>query len=76
MSREEIIKLDKVCFSYTENELLKDVTLSIYKDDFLGIVGPNGGGKTTLIKLILGQLIPKKGKIEVFGKEPKYGREL
>jgi zinc transport system ATP-binding protein len=75
MSREEIIKLDKVCFSYTEKELLKDVTLSIYRDDFLGIVGPNGGGKTTLIKLIIGQLIPKRGIIEVFGKEPKYGRE-
>jgi zinc transport system ATP-binding protein len=75
MARKEIIRLDKVSFSYNENELLKDVTLSIYNDDFLGIVGPNGGGKTTLLKLILGQLMPKQGKIEVFGKTPREGRE-
>ncbi len=59
MAREEIIKFDNVCFSYTKEDFLKNINLSIYKDDFLGVVGPNGGGKTTLLKLILGLLTPK-----------------
>ena len=72
--RKEIIKLEKVAFSYGKEEFLKDINLSIYEDDFLGIIGPNGGGKTTLLKLILGLLQPKKGKISVFGKSPKNAR--
>ncbi|MCD6229498.1 MAG: ABC transporter ATP-binding protein [Candidatus Diapherotrites archaeon] len=75
MVREEIIRLENVSFSYGQKEFLKDINLSIYKDDFLGIIGPNGGGKTTLLKLVLGLLKPKKGKIRVFGKTPKEGRE-
>ncbi len=75
MSREVIIKLDNVCFSYTKEDFLKNINLSIYKDDFLGIVGPNGGGKTTLLKLILGLLTPQKGIIIVFNKKHRQGRE-
>jgi zinc transport system ATP-binding protein len=74
MERKEIIKLEKVTFSYAKEEFLKDITLSIYEDDFLGIIGPNGGGKTTILKLILGLLEPKNGKISVFGKSPKKAR--
>jgi len=73
--RKEIIKLEKVNFSYEKEEFLKDITLPIYEDDFLGIIGPNGGGKTTLLKLILGLLTPKKGSITLFGKSPKEGRK-
>ena len=72
--RKEIVKLEKVNFSYGKEEFLNDITLPIYEDDFLGIIGPNGGGKTTLLKLILGLLKPKKGKIKVFGKTPKKAR--
>ncbi len=75
MARKEIIKLENVFFSYNNEEFLKNINLSIYEDDFLGIIGPNGGGKTSLLKLILGLLKPKKGKIQVFGKTPKEGRE-
>ncbi|MCK4650111.1 ABC transporter ATP-binding protein [Candidatus Pacearchaeota archaeon] len=75
MKRKEIIKLEDVSFSYTNEEFLKNINLSIYEDDFLGIIGPNGGGKTTLLKLILGLLNPKKGKISVFGDTPRVGRE-
>lgn len=75
MKRKEIIKLENVSFSYGNEEFLKDITLPIYEDDFLGIIGPNGGGKTTLLKLILGLLQPKKGKISVFGKTPRKARQ-
>lgn len=75
MERKEIIKLEKVSFSYDKNEFLRDITLPIYDDDFLGIIGPNGGGKTTLLKLILGVLQPQKGKITVLGKSPKETRK-
>ena len=74
MERKEIIKLDNISFSYNKDEFLKNINFSIYENDFVGIVGPNGGGKTTLLKLILGLLEPKKGKIYVFGKSPKNAR--
>ena len=52
------------------NRLLEDVDLLIKKGEFASIVGPNGGGKTTLLKLILGLIKPDKGKISIFGKTP------
>lgn len=50
--------------------VLEDVNLEIHKGEFVGIVGPNGGGKTTLLMTILGILNSTKGKIEVFGVNP------
>ncbi len=75
MNRKKIIKLENVSYGYDNKEFLKNINLSIYEDDFLGIIGPNGGGKTTLLKLILGLIKPKKGKITVFEKTPEKGRE-
>ncbi len=75
MKRKEILKISNVSFSYNKTELLKNINFSIYEDDFLGIIGPNGGGKTTLLKLILGLLKPKTGKITIFGKSPVKNRE-
>lgn len=75
MKRKEIVKLKHVSFSYTKEDFLQDVNLSIYEDDFLGIIGPNGGGKTTLLKLILGLLKPDKGNIRVFGTRPHKARK-
>ncbi len=74
MKRKEIIKLDNISFGYYREDFLKNINLSIYENDFVGIVGPNGGGKTTLLKLILGLLEPRKGKISLFGKSPKVAR--
>lgn len=74
MQREEIIKLENVSFSYNQTEFLKRINFTIYADDFLGIIGPNGGGKTTLLKLMLGLLEPNQGKISIFGKSPKQAR--
>lgn len=75
MGKKEIISLKGVSFSYGREELLRDVGLSVKEGEFVGIIGPNGGGKTTLLKLILGELEPDKGTIRVFGKVPKEGRK-
>jgi zinc transport system ATP-binding protein len=62
-----IIELNNVCFSYTNEEVIKDVSLQIHKGDYVGIIGPNGGGKSTLLKLMLGILKPEEGSIKLFG---------
>ena len=64
------IELQNVSFGYDQRTVLEDVTLRIEHNDFVGIVGPNGGGKTTLLKLILGLLLPRDGRIEVLGRLP------
>ncbi len=68
------IYIKNLWFSYNGEPILKDVNLSIEKGDFLAIIGPNGGGKTTLLKLMLGLLTPDKGIIKILGKEPKIAR--
>jgi zinc transport system ATP-binding protein len=65
---EPIVKLENVSFAYQQEPVLKDVSFSIDPGEFVGLIGPNGGGKTTLLKLILGFLKPSSGKILVFGK--------
>jgi zinc transport system ATP-binding protein len=75
MDNQAVVEMKDVYFSYREFPVLKDVNIKIGKRDFLGIIGPNGGGKTTFLKLILGLLKPDKGTIRVFGKPPKEGRK-
>jgi zinc transport system ATP-binding protein len=58
-----IIDIQNLNAGYDDNIVLKDVSLKIYENDFLGIIGPNGGGKTTLIKAILGLIKPFSGNI-------------
>lgn len=59
----DIIRLEHVYYSYEDKVALKDVNLTIKEGMFMGLVGPNGGGKTTLIKIILGLLKPQRGKV-------------
>lgn len=66
---EKLIEIQNVTAGYGTKIVLKDINLDIWKDDFLGIIGPNGGGKTTLLKLILGLLSPKSGTIRFFDGE-------
>lgn len=63
--------LEHVNFAYHGQAVLKDVCFSIQKGEFVGIIGPNGGGKTTLLKLIMGFLKPCSGSIKIFGKSPQ-----
>lgn len=77
MHNDSEIQFENVSFSYNQRNILKDVDLLVQKGDFASIVGPNGGGKTTLLKLILGLIKPDKGIIRLFGKEPyKVGHKI
>ncbi len=59
-----MIEFRNVSFSYRKGqEVLKDLSLKINKGEFVGIIGPNGGGKTTLLKLILGFIKPSSGEL-------------
>jgi zinc transport system ATP-binding protein len=58
-----LISLKNISFAYDKELVLEDINLQIYANDFLAIIGPNGGGKSTLLKLILGILTPNKGSI-------------
>lgn len=68
---EKIVQLKETSFGYDENLVLEDINLDIYKKDYLGIVGPNGSAKSTLIKLMLGLLKASKGSIMLFNKDIK-----
>lgn len=62
---EHVISLKNINFSYGNKHILKNVDLNIPRGSFLGLVGPNGGGKTTLIKVMLGMLTPDSGSIKI-----------
>jgi zinc transport system ATP-binding protein len=70
------IEVKQVSFAYGEVSVLKGVNLAVSEGEFLGIVGPNAGGKSTLLKLILGLLEPQQGEIRVFGQPPRKARKL
>ena len=63
-----IIKIEHLSAGYDGKQVLSDVNLTVYQDDYLGIIGPNGGGKTTLMRLILGLMKPTEGTIRYFRK--------
>ena len=76
MKNNIIINLKNIFFYYNQFPVLENINFSIRQNDFLAIIGPNGGGKTTLLKIILGLLKPDRGKVKVFGKDPREGRKL
>lgn len=67
----KVIDIKDLSVSYGKNKALNNITLSVNEGNFLGIVGPNGGGKSTLIKAILGLVPIDKGSITVFGRPAK-----
>ncbi len=65
-----IIQVNDVWFSFNGQPVLRGVNLAVPQGDFLVVIGPNGGGKTTLLKLMLGLLRPSRGTVAVFGESP------
>jgi zinc transport system ATP-binding protein len=68
------IELRDVSFSYGELPVLEAVDLVVERNDYLALLGPNGGGKTTLLRLVLGLLVPSRGAVRVLGEEPAHAR--
>jgi len=69
-----VVELENVWFSYDGLPVLEEVSIRIDERDFLSIVGPNAGGKTTLLKVILGLLKPTRGTVRVFGQPAAKAR--
>jgi len=71
MNNSPVIEINNLWFSYNGGRsVLKDINLSLNQGGFTAMIGPNGGGKTTLMKLMLGLLKPGRGIVKVFGVEP------
>ncbi|CAB1061380.1 Zinc ABC transporter, ATP-binding protein ZnuC [Olavius sp. associated proteobacterium Delta 1] len=67
---DNIIEIQNLNFSYNSQSVLRDVHLSVRHGDFVAMIGPNGGGKTTLLKLMLGLLTADSGAVRIFNKPP------
>jgi zinc transport system ATP-binding protein len=68
---DNIIEIQNLNFSYHSQPVLRDVNLSVNHGDFVAMIGPNGGGKTTLLKLMLGLLYADSGDVRIFNKPPQ-----
>lgn len=69
--KEKIVEANNISFSYGKNQVLNNISFHIEKGDFIGIIGPNGSAKSTLIKLMVGTLKPDKGSMQLFNKDIK-----
>jgi zinc transport system ATP-binding protein len=76
MESKYLLEMKNVWVSYNGTPVLEGINLSIESGDFLGIIGPNGGGKTTLLKVMLGLITPDRGEVRVLGKPPGEARHL
>lgn len=73
-SAEELLDCQDVTFSYGRSPVLEDVTFGVRRGESLCVIGPNGGGKSTLAKLILGLIEPDRGRIRILGQKPRDAR--
>jgi len=71
-----MIEIENLSFAYEKQNVLEDINLHVSQNDFLAIIGPNGGGKSTLLKLILGILHPTCGRVKVLNSSPKQNLNL
>lgn len=72
-SETPVVELAGVFFSYNGQTALSGVDLKVMPRDFLAVIGPNGGGKSTLLKVMLGLLAPRAGRVSLFGGPPAAG---
>ncbi len=73
--QEPIVLLDQVSVQLGGRPILQDVSLSIRSGEFIAILGPNGSGKTTFLRLLLGLVRPSRGVVQVLCEAPRRGLE-
>lgn len=71
---QEAITIRHLWAGYEQEQVLEDINLTVYAGDFIGLIGPNGGGKSTLLKVLLGLLPPTRGEIQILGHSVREGR--
>jgi len=71
---DQVISLRNVDFAYDAEPVLADVTCHVHAGDFVSIIGPNGGGKSTLMRLMLGLAVPRRGEVRLLGGSPRSTR--
>ena len=69
-----VIEIEDVWAGYNGYPVLKNINLTVHETDFIGLIGPNGGGKTTLLRVMLGLLKPTRGQVRIMGKTVEEGR--
>lgn len=74
METAPLISIKNLYAGYENETILQDVNLEVFPGDFIGLIGPNGGGKSTLLKVILGLIPPQRGEVRVFGMDAQRGR--
>ncbi|MFH0911639.1 MAG: ABC transporter ATP-binding protein [Planctomycetota bacterium] len=74
LQHDAVIAIEHLSFAYNGATVLRDADFMICRRDLVSLVGPNGGGKTTLLKLMLGLLEPTRGRVRVFGGPPEKAR--
>ena len=70
------LQLKNIIVNWNKTPVLKDINLEVDENEFMAIIGPNGGGKSTLLKTILGLIKPEKGSIQILGKNQKDAMDL
>ena len=76
MKNESAIAVRNLNFAYNGHKVLSDISLDIAKGEYVGVIGPNGGGKTTFLKLVLGLLEPDSGSLSLCGEDPSQARKF
>lgn len=76
MTGQAVIELEDVWAGYESDRVLEAVNFRMEAGDYVGLIGPNGGGKTTLVKVILGLIKPERGSVRVMGVSPEKGRQF
>ncbi len=72
--RRPVIEIEGLWAGYEDETVLENINLTVHERDFIGLIGPNGGGKTTLVKVLLGLLPPTRGSVRVMGQSIEEGR--
>lgn len=67
----QVIKVENLSFTYQDLPVLDNVSFEVFSGEFVGIIGPNGGGKTTLLKILMDIIKPASGRVLLFGESPR-----